>query len=215
MPATQPGVYLFAMRALSITPDRLSFYIRMVLLVAALFTYLISPDDVVWHFIKMSAHPRVLEHIFFGIAASMLGISLLLELAASAQAEAQDVQDSHCTRATLSRLLQSIGIGSLLPLPGFLLLVIGNVVVSLSLHRGHQTAGDVKPGMYLQRAKSTLRALRWRNTLATHIGLCLAFLSMVAFSIVLIDRVADVLFATTALVSIAANLRRVALRAQD
>lgn len=204
MPAIQPGVSLFTMRALSITPDRLSFSIRMALLVAALLTYLISPDDVVWHFIKRSAHPRVLEHVFFGIAACMLGISLLLELAASAQAEAQDVQDSHCTRATLSRLLQSIGIGSLLPLPGFLLLVVGNVVVSLFLHRGHETAGDVKPG-----------ALRWRNTLATHIGLCLAFLSMVAFSIVLIDRVADVLFATTALVSIAANLRRVALRAQD
>jgi hypothetical protein len=185
----------------------------MILLVAGLFTYLIFPDDVVWHFVKMSAHPRLLEHVFFGIAASMLGLSLLLELAASAQAEAQDAQDSHCTRATLSRLLQAIGIGSLLPLPGFLLLVIGDVVVSLSLHRGHRTAGDVKPGMYVHRAPWTLRA--WRNTLATHIGLCLAFLSMAAFSIVLIDRVADVLFATTALVSIAASLGRFALRAQD
>jgi hypothetical protein len=43
--------------------------------------------------------------------------------------------------------------------------------------------------------------------LATHVGLCFAFLSMAIFSVVLIDRVADALFAMTALVSIAANSR--------
>jgi hypothetical protein len=35
----------------------------------------------------------------------------------------------------------------------------------------------------------------------THIGLCCAFIFMIVFSVVLIDRVADVVFAMTAVVS--------------
>jgi len=95
-----------------------------------------------------------------------------------------------------------------LPLPGFLLLVIGDTIASLFLYGRHSTTEDLKDGRDdLRRARSPLQGFRWRNALAPHIGLCFAFLSMAIFSVVLIDRVADALFAMTALVSIAVNSR--------
>ena len=103
--------------------------------------------------------------------------------------------------AIVASFLQAIGIGSLLPLPGFLLLALGDLAASLFLDSRQAIAED--PGTERDPPGS-----RWASALATHIGLCCAFLSMAVFSVVLIDRVADVLFAITALISIAASVRQ-------
>jgi hypothetical protein len=180
--------------------------VRTALLVVGLSTYLISPDDVVWRFIGTSPHARALEHALFGIAAAILGFALLLKVKASAHPQNQDSLGSSRITA-VANLLQAIGIGSLLPLPGFLLVVLGDVAASLFLYGSHSTAEDPRAELEPRRVSGPLRAFRWRNALATHVGLCFAFLSMAIFSVVLIDRVADALFAMTALVSIAANCR--------
>jgi hypothetical protein len=161
----------------------------------------------VWRFIRTAPHARVWEHALFGIAAGILGFALLLKVKASAHTENQDSHGPSHITATVASLLQAIGIGSLLPLPGFLLLVLGDVAVSLLLYRRHSTAADPGAEQDSRRARRPLQAFRWRNALATQIGLCFAFLSMAIFSVVLIDRVADALFSMTALVSIAANSR--------
>jgi len=192
----------------SIAGNRLGLIVRAALLLVGLSTYLISPDDIVWRFIKTSPHSRVLEHAIFGIAAAILGFALLLKVKVSTHPENQGSLGPARITYSVASLLQAIGIGSLLPLPGFLLLVIGDTIASLFLYGRHSTTEDLKDGRDdLRRARSPLQGFRWRNALATHIGLCFAFLSMVIFSIVLIDRVADVLFAMTALVSIAATIR--------
>jgi len=185
------------MGPLGITKKRLSSMARVALLMAGFSTYFISSDDVVWRFIKAAPHARLLEHVCFGTAAAMLGVALLLKMQA----------DLARTRAVVSSLLQAVGIGSLLPLPGFLLLVLGNLGVSLLLDRQIPAAEDRTIGPDFRPACRLSQTSRWRNALVTHIGLCCAFVSMIVFSIVLIDRVADVLFAMTALVSTAASFR--------
>ena len=191
----------------SIAGNRLRLIVHAALLLLGVSTYLISPDDVVWRFIKTAPHARALEHALFGIAAAILGFALLLKVKASAHPENQDSLGSSRLTASVANLLQAIGIGSLLPLPGFLLVVLGDVAASLFLYGSHSTAEDPRAKLDPRRVSGPLRAFRWRNALATHVGLCFAFLSMAIFSVVLIDRVADALFAMTALVSIAANCR--------
>ena len=200
------------MESFSIANDRWGSIMRVALLVAGLSTYFISPDDVVWRFIKAAPNARLLEHVCFGIAAAILGIALLLKMQASADAEKHDIQGVSRTGAVVASLLQAVGIGSLLPLPGFLLLVLGDLGINLLLDGRHPAAQQPKAGPDPRRTRGFSPAFRWRGALAKHIGLCCAFVSMSLFSIVLIDRVADGLFALTALVSIAAYSRD-ALRA--
>jgi len=56
----------------SIAGNRLSLIIRAAALTVGLSTYLISPDDVVWRFIKTVPNARVLEHAVFVIAAVII-----------------------------------------------------------------------------------------------------------------------------------------------
>jgi hypothetical protein len=192
----------------SIAGNRLGLIVRAALLLVGLSTYLISPDDVVWRFIRTAPHARALEHVLFGIAAAILGFALFLKVKASAHPENRNTYGPSRITAAIASILQAIGIGALLPLPGFLLLVLGDVVASLLLYDRHSTAEDPRSeGEDSLGASGQLQTFRWSDALAIHIGLCCAFLSMAIFSVVLIDRVADVLFAMTALVSVAANSR--------
>jgi hypothetical protein len=133
----------------------------------------------------------------------MLGIALVLKMQASACTGEHSVHDPNRTRAVISNLLQAVGIGSLLPLSGFLLLVLGDLGISLLLHGPRPFPGEPGAGTDFRR----LSQGRWRYALTTHIGLCCAFVSMLVFSIVLVDRIADVLFGATALISVAASTR--------
>ena len=69
--------------------NRLGLIVRAALLLVGLSTYLISPDDVVWRFIRTAPHPRALEHASFGIAAAILGFALFLKVKASVYRENQ------------------------------------------------------------------------------------------------------------------------------
>jgi hypothetical protein len=196
------------MESQNIAGNRLSLIVRAALLVVSLSTYLIFRDDVVWHFIKSGPRPRLLEHVSFGIAAGILGFALFLKVKASAHPEIQSSHGSSRIIATVASLLWAIGIGSLLPLPGFLLLVLGDLAISLLLDQRHSTTEKpMSEEEGSRRARGPLQASRWRDALSTHIGLCCAFLSMAIFSVVLTDRIADMLFAITALVSVAAYSR--------
>ncbi|WP_353073638.1 hypothetical protein [Tunturiibacter gelidiferens] len=150
--------------------------VRAALLLVGLSTYLISPDDVVWRFKRTAPHARALEHALFGIAAAILGIALLLKVKASAHPENRGNYGPSRITAAIASILQAIGIGSLLPLPGFLLLVLGDVVASLLLYDRHSTTEDPRSeGEDSRRARRPLQAFRWRDALATHMGLCCAF----------------------------------------
>ncbi len=187
--------------------DRSGSILRVALLIAAVCTYFVDKDDVVWRFIKTSPHARLLEHVCFGAAALMLGIALLLKIQASVSVHEQGIHDPSRIRVAAASVLRAIGIGSLLPLPGFLLLVLGDLGVSLLLYGPRAVSERTTARSNFRPADRPSPAHPWRDALVRHIGLCCAFVSMLVFSIVLIDRVADGLFAATALISVAASAR--------
>ena len=83
-----------------------------------------------------SPYPHPLEHLAFGVAAGLLGAALWLEVQASTGSE------TFGRRKALTRSLQAIGIGSLLPLSGFLLLLLANLVISAAMRE--RQASDVE-----------------------------------------------------------------------
>ncbi len=175
------------------TRSNLSSMLRSALLLMSFATYAISPDDVVWSFIMASPHARWLEHLAFGFAALLLGTALCLKVQNSRAITASSVQEK------LANGLQFFGFGTLLPLPGFVLLVLGGVGLDFLATEQKCTVPE---------ESSRLPVNTWAGALAAHAGLCCAFVSMVMFSVVLIDRVADVLFATSALISLGASAGR-------
>ena len=181
------------MGSLSVTRDNLPSMLRPTLFLASLATYFASPEDVVWRFIKLNPDARRIEHFAFGIAATLLGVALVLKVQASVS------RDPPGTRTTIANVLQAIGIGSLLPLPGFLLFVLGDLGISLLPTKRRST---------LSRQPLGAQTASWRGALVEHIGLCCAFVSMIVFSAALIDRLADALFATSALIALLAGARR-------
>jgi hypothetical protein len=183
------------MRLSGISQDRLRVVARSLLIAAGLCTYLVTRDDIVWASVKNSPHARLLEHGAFAAAAALLGLSLILEVRSDSLATGS-------SQHTFASFLRAVGIGCLLPLPGFLLLVIGDVAISLLLPRMKRES----PGKDLASTMALASQQPWQTVLTRHLGLFCAFLSMLVFSIVLIDRVADVLFALTAAISIGAGV---------
>ena len=102
-------------------------------------------------------------------------------------------------RAVAGDFLQAVGIGSLMPLAGFILLIFGETAFSLYRYKfsgkTEETDGIARPP-------------RREILLSRHAGLGCAFVSMLIFSITLSDRLADFLFAGTALVTLLASFRR-------
>ena len=183
--------------------NRHYLFVHFALLAAALATYLFSPQDIVWSFVKSSPNARVLEHAGFGAAAALLGFALLLNLHEASLSDRK--QPSSPLPQVIASLCQAAGIGSLLPLAGFLVLVVGEVGATLYFAQQQQLRTFTNPTAndHLPRARTSIA-----GRLSDHIGLCCAFVSMTVFSIVLVDRVATVLFSVTALLSLAADLRR-------
>jgi hypothetical protein len=170
--------------------ERFRMILRALFLVAGLCTYLLTPDDIIWSLVKSSPHARMLEHLGFAAAAVALGLSLMLELRAGSLTSDGRIVTTGAWHRPLASLLRAIGLGSLLPLPGFILVVVGDVAVSLfSPQNQAENSGQ-----------------QYKARLARHIGLFCAFVSMLVFSVLLVDRVADVLFALTAVISIVAAL---------
>lgn len=179
--------------------ERSSLAVHDVILLSAICTYLVEPDDVVWQFIRGASNVRSLEHVCFAIAALILAISLWLRIRVDTQRG--DTKSDHGKarhQRIASEFLQAVGIGSLMPLAGFLLLVVGETVLAVfrsgskSDRPISQATPDPQSG--------------WKELLSRDAGLCFAFLSMVIFSITLSDRLAEYLFAGSALVTILTNL---------
>lgn len=200
--------------------ERGSLVVYAVLVLGGLCAYLKQPDDVVWHFVQGTSNVRVREHICFAIAAVTLALSLLLRVQIDTQlVESRSEQEDSGSRRIASEFLQAVGIGSLMPLAGFILLVLGQTAFSVLRYSLGKKADDDLAGtdgtppssrhgiQLLTRPAMVGRGER-RKLLSRHAGLFCAFVSMVTFSITLSDRLADYLFAGSALIAILANLKR-------
>ncbi|HZD47241.1 MAG TPA: hypothetical protein VE178_00730 [Silvibacterium sp.] len=150
----------------------------------ALLTYLIDPDDIVWRFVRGTSAPRLWERTLFIVATMLIAAAAAL-----------------CTRARFfsrpryfGELLYAIGLGSLLPLPGFVILVAGE---SLRLLRLIRRDNDQTPPQL---------ASTWGRAFRKEVVKWGILISMIAFVITLRDRVADVLVASSFLIGLLLNL---------
>jgi hypothetical protein len=162
--------------------------LRQILIAAALTTYLFDPDDMIWRFVKESPSRTGLERGLFLIATLMIcaGATLCTRAAASSQRHPEQY---------IGELLFAIGLGSLFPLSGFVLLVAGETIRILRLSRSKD-----QPPERQNLIPEWGRAIREQ---AAKWGI---FISMIAFSITLRDRVAEILVCASVLVWALLNL---------
>ena len=173
--------------------------LSQMLIACGVLTYVFDPEDVVWRFIKDYPDRRELEHAIFLLATLFIGAGAVLctraGVAATNTGQLQTPSlHSSASQYWLCELLFSLGIGTLLPLPGFILLVAGQALRVLRLAASQtEIIWPVCSGWI---GAIRREAAKW--------GL---LLTMIVFTITLIDRVADYLAAASCLVWAAFNLR--------
>jgi hypothetical protein len=177
------------------------------LLLASLLTYGIDREDALWRFIKAAPHARLLEHLSFAFAAVLIALGIWLRSRAVRRSF-----DSRSIEATerWGGVFYAAGLGTLLPLSGFLLFVLVEFVrisrlPSVRSQRGEPPRDLVEGRKPMPRDSGRPSGLPWKSVLVHQAAPCCAFLSMAVFSITLADRQAEYLFAAAALVSVLAH----------
>jgi len=177
------------------------------LLLASVLTYGIDREDAVWRFIKAAPRARLLEHLSFGAAAILIALGIWLRTLAGHRAF-----DSRSNETTgrWGGVFYAAGLGTLLPLSGFLLLVLGEFVrnsrfASARSQRGEPPRDFVEGRKPMPADPGRPSGSPWKSVLVPQAAAYCAFFSMAVFSITLVDRQAEYLFAATAVVSVLAH----------
>ena len=202
---------------------------------AALLTYLIDRDDIVWRYIKTSDHARLLEHCLFAIATLLFGISACLCTIARAHPSTEGSSGS--TRAVnrefpgsfyqlrlFGDFLYALALASLLPLSGFFILIVCEAIrlVRLSWRENalprSETAEIERPltapaSMLSAQTTPTRRPQpEWGKAFRREALKWGLFLTMIVFTLTLKDRIAEVLIGASVVLWILLNLRLSAVR---
>ena len=106
--------------------------LSQLLIAAGLATYLFDPEDVVWRFIKDQPGRRELEHAIFFFATVLIGGAAVLCTRARAQ-ETNGGDRRVSRRYRTGEFLYATGLGTLMPLAGFVILVAGQAIRILRL----------------------------------------------------------------------------------
>lgn len=161
--------------------------IHNLIVAAAVLTYLIQPDDIVWRLVKDRPEPHALERYIFILATLFIVAGAAICTAARAKGGGE-------RRRYFGDFVYAIGLGSLFPVAGFVVLVAGEGIrlLRLALRGG---AEGMESGPRWGRA-IRLEAVKW----------CLV-VSMIVFVITLKDRVADILVAASFVIGLICNAR--------
>lgn len=203
--------------------------LHMLVVGLAFATYAFSPDDMVWRIVRDSPHSRFLERSFFAFAGLLIGAAAVLctwaraypapEFGGPSASAACDGPYRYLRYPRhLGTLLHAIGLGSLAPIPGFIILVLGDALLVFRLIRRtdelERTATSTQDRPRLARLLPSLsRRLpakglvpNWRKAFRQESAKWGLFLSMILFTIVLIDRVADYLVLASLVLGLLLNL---------
>lgn len=176
--------------------------LRLLVVGAAFSTYLFDPVDVVWRAVEHRPDARLLERLCFAFATALIGAALSTAAVASAQAKRENGGRGPRIRRAgpIGSVLFAVGVASLAPVPGAVILVLGESVLALRLILLERSSGREQnlPGAP---HASWLRAVREESA---KWGI---FLTMVVFTSLLIDRVAELLAVASLLVWAALNFR--------
>lgn len=187
--------------------------LHILLVGAALLAYVFSPDDIVWALVRHHANGRSLERRVFGIGAIMLLGSAALETWA---AYTQRQLSSGSTRSAQlpfrsARLLLAFALGLLLPLPGTILLLSGELILVLRLILRDRATLDARENG--SPTAQTSQGVRQANgawgaafrAAASKWGLAG---SMIVFTLTLQDRIAEIGAAGSFILWLILNFRR-------
>jgi len=182
----------------------------------AFLTYLFAPDDIVWLIVRNSTHAHLYERALFSLAALFVGLGATLCTWARAHPEPGYFVSPPAANAHngpyrhlryplyVGRLLYAVGLGSLAPVPGFVILVAGEALLVFRLiRRTYARENAVCPSLPAQNL-----APHWKNALRQESVKWGIFVTMIIFTIVLVDRVADYLVLVSFFLWLFLNLPR-------
>jgi hypothetical protein len=191
--------------------------VHQFIVATAFLTYLVDREDVVWRFVKDTAAPRLFERFFFVLATVFIlaGAAICTWARAHRRPEGTTGMESyrhlHQSRY-IGDLLYAIGLASLAPSWGFIILVAGEALRVFRLTRYEEhltqnfpqhslpTASLGRPfGAQDPHSSGLVKAFRQE---AVKWGL---FVTMVVFVITLKDRLAEVLAAASFLIGLLVN----------
>jgi hypothetical protein len=180
----------------------------------AFLTYFVDRDDVVWALVREHSQARLLERAAFALATLLIGFATGLRTRGRAHASSSG-SESVFGRKNLSRhlgylvhvgsLLFAIGVGFLAPLPGFIFLVIVEAMLAIRLIV-RETASDSESLSKTPLAQGN-SALVWREAARLESGKWGLFFTMMVFTLLLNDRVAEVLGAGSVLLAVVLNYK--------
>jgi hypothetical protein len=177
--------------------------VHLMIVAVAFLTYLVDRDDIVWRFVKDSTAPRTWERSLFLIATLALAVGAGLCTWARALPKRNISpglgQNRDLRRPRyLGELSFAIGLASLAPLWGFVILVAGE---ALRLFRLMRREDDQAPASSPQANSKA----RWGRALRQEVGKWAMLLTMIVFVITLKDRLAEVLAAASLLTGLLLN----------
>jgi len=204
--------------------------LRALIIGAAFLTYLFDRDDIVWRFVKGSPAHRELERALFFVATLFVGAGAGIctwacagfAREAEADTESQAGEGSYRYLSYSQHagdLLFAIGLGSLAPLSGFIILVAGEAIRVFRLigrpdafsHAQKLTPEETSVPWLRQSdrfdSRSTAAIPQWSRAFGQEAAKWGLFLTMVVFTITLRDRLAEVLAGASVLVSTVLALR--------
>jgi hypothetical protein len=183
---------------------------------AAFVTYLVDREDIVWRLVKNTATPHVLERSIFIVATVFVAVGAGLCTRSHAYRKVHGTRSDHPHSFLhysryLGDLSYAIGLGSLAPVPGFLILVGGEAFRTLRLAR----CIDSHPQNWQEHRLSALpaslpsdaeqRSPEWKNAFRQEAAKWGIFATMIVFAITLQDRHAEVLALASFLVGVLVN----------
>ena len=169
---------------------RYRLFLHQFLVLAAFLTYFVDRDDIVWRFIKTSTgNVRMMERAIFVVATILFGVAAWLCTHSRALGRPR--------ASYIGEFLYVVALGSLAPLAGFVILVVGEAIRLLRLAMRQDAFDHREPISWLEAFQ--LEAVKWGF-----------FFTLIVFSITLIDRVAELLAGATVLIWILLNACRVA-----
>jgi hypothetical protein len=182
--------------------------IHQLIVAAALLTYLFDRDDIVWHFVKDTSTPRLLERAVF--IAATIAIAVGAGILTWARAHGKQQRSTHVESSYtphrllfLGDLFYVLGLATLFPLPGLIILVGGEALriyrqIEHADQQGRSFARQPLPASSpVAPAHENELGPRWGKAFQKEAVKWGILLTMIVFVITLTDRLAEYMIAAS------------------
>jgi hypothetical protein len=190
-------------------------WLHLAVVSLAFLTYVVDRDDVVWALVKGHGEARLLERAAFTLATLLIGAATALRTWSQAQLLSERSESVAGKKGVLlhlryplqvGSLLFAIGLGFLAPLPGFIFLVTAEAILAIRLIARQKAADRASSSQPTLRPATSATAV-WRNALRLESGKWGLFFTMIVFTLLLNDRLAELLGAISFVLAMVLNYK--------